>query len=1352
MQLTSLVTVPLRFIRRVLLPLLGLLIIVLAVLLSAAKLALPLFDEQARSLVERAALERGLALTVERLSLDWEGLGPRLTLHNTQIMGASDTAPLQLQTLSLHLDVPQCLFSGQLQFNTLEISGLILHLQRETDARWSLSSLGTKKAADDNTSANWPAWMGMARRVVLRQSELHVLDKMSGLDLSIHALEALFEHGVNAENQPEQRFALKMQLPESLGGLVEMRARLQGVLSDLKTPSGEVWLDTPQLKLPGWRALFASLPNGDLTLPVALSDLPQLQTGELNAQTWFSLKHGELIDVQASFDFSDILLKRTQPVPTDNLPPPTLLTPLASHVNIHLQHQDTRWMFALDTAPKDTVTDKLKLPSLLEKNTTETIQRFSMRREGEILELAAEHIDLSLLRPWLIATPILPETLRRSLQRHQPLGIAHDMRLRLDLSPDIPSAQGHARLTELGWQGYDNLPGATGVDAQLWLDGTRALLRLDSENISIDSMGQLRERLRFQNLQGDVAIFLPTADTPDARNKIAIHGLKLTNPDLALALDLRLDLPSEASPLIDARGSLSNVATERIPAYLPIKEMDKDTLDWLDLALAGSQGFVPYADLRLYGALEQFPYFLHDSGHFSVRVDFEHLNLNYAPLPAPGWPAAEKLYGQLAFINNGLSGSIQQGQIKGVMLDQGTLAIPDFDMPRLQLALDLHGQSEQMLDVLKHSPLLNSPKDLDDLKLSGAAELKLDMGIQLSSRDPIPDRVEGWFTPQNARLETFGLDFSKLNGSLHFINLDFDSDKLTAQFKQNPASIQVSSHLGANIPRSERGYHIEVDTETQLSDWFEAPAPSILEKLGGQFPLNAKLVLSDDPLNNPKMQTELASSLRGLQIDLPAPLHKPAEEARPTTARLIFEHAKLERIDLNQPQQLEAQFKLNAQGITAGNIHFGSNNYGKPAELKAQELLLSGTLDSLDVDAWMTALTQDNPQENSVLPPSLRLSNKIQQLRALDTVWSNVAIEGTHTAQGWNIELDAPNISGQLIMPPQPSLAAPLDIQLSRLMFAENKDDTRVTPALEKKRVPSPIDPASLPFLHLNIRELSYGDTKVGEIDLRAAPQPAASTPQGTSAWLIEPLKINAPNLTLQGKAAWQRSAEGHPLSTLELDLNSDNVGAALTHLGIKHSLREGTLDESKISLSWPGGLHQFDWGGAHGQGQIQVLDGKIDKVELGAGRVLGLISLTELPRRLALDFGDVFGNGLHFERLTSEMSLRDGLLNTQKFELASSALKLKVSGHSNILDQTLHYQMEATPSLGNVLPIVGTVAGGPIIGGATFVAQKLFELAGGSFMTMNYQISGTWENPIIERRQAPAEDKPNDTPQQIAP
>ncbi len=1349
MQLSSLITAPLRFARRVLLPLFGVLVILLAVLLSVARLALPLFDEQARNLVERTAYARGLALKVERLSLDWEGLGPRLSLHNTRIQGhdnsVGETTPLELQTLSLHFDLPQSLLSGQLQFDTLELRGLVLHLQRDQEARWGLSSLRARPPNDsksgDATPASWPAWMGMARRVILSQSQLHLVDEISGLKLDIHALDALFEQGTNAHGEPEQHFVLKMQLPESLGGMSELRAHLQGTLADLARPSGELWLHTPQLKLPGWRALFASLPNGDLALPVALSDLPQLKTGEVAGETWLSLKHGALTDLQASLDFNDVLLKRPQLIPAHDLPPSALLAPLASHVNLHLQHQDALWTLDLDTVPKAGGLDQGSASTL-------PVQRFSMRREGHELALAAAHIDLSLLRPWLIATPILPEAMRRALQGHRPLGTVQDMHLQLDLSQEPPLTQGNLRVTDFGWQGNEDLPGVTGLDAQAWLDGRRALLRLASEDISIDSAGHVRERLRFKRLHGDVALFLARPDTRNPRSKLAIHHLQLNNPDLELALDLRLDLPLGGSPLIDAQGRLDKVPTGRIPAYLPVKVLEKEALAWLDLALADSKGFVPHAAIRLHGALDQFPHFPDNSGQFSIIADFEHLNLNYAPLPAPGWPAAENLYGQLSFINNGFSGVIQSGQLKGVILDKGILAIPSYDHPRLALELNLHGQSEHMLDVLKHSPLFKSPKDLEAIKLSGAAKLDLNMSIRLDLRDSIPDRVEGWYTPHHARLQTFGLDFTKLNGTLHFVNLDFDSDNLNAELKQSPVSIKVRSQLSPDTAASERGYHIQLATTTQLSDWLQ-PAPPILQKLPGRFPVDAHLILSDDPLNHPQMNLDLRSDLAGLSINLPAPLHKSADAIRPSEARLSFTQGKLSQISLRQPGQLEGQFKLGKNGISSANVHLGASDEGQRKELINDEIMLSGTLDQLNLDEWLTVYKEQNAQQDSALPATLRINSKIQHLHALGSDWERVAVDGRQNAQGWNIELDAPRISGQLIYPTTPSPAAPVEIKLSRLMFADaanvadasqNQPNTAVAsrPTEPSSVDPDSMDPGSLPPLSLHIAELSHGDIKLHDIRLRAAPQAASTSPKGEAAWIIQPLSAQGRQLGIQGSAAWRRSAEGHAFSTLALEFKSDDVGAALTGLGARHALRKGVLKDSRIDLSWPGGLHQFGWGGAHGQGQFHILNGEIDKVEIGAGRVLGLISLTELPRRLFLDFGDVFGNGLHFDHLDSEMTLNDGLLNTQRFELASSALKLKITGYSNMLEQSLHYQMTATPSLGNVLPIVGVVAGGPIIGGATFVAQKLFEMAGGSFVTLNYQITGTWDKPLIERGNPP--------------
>ena len=46
------------------------------------------------------------------------------------------------------------------------------------------------------------------------------------------------------------------------------------------------------------------------------------------------------------------------------------------------------------------------------------------------------------------------------------------------------------------------------------------------------------------------------------------------------------------------------------------------------------------------------------------------------------------------------------------------------------------------------------------------------------------------------------------------------------------------------------------------------------------------------------------------------------------------------------------------------------------------------------------------------------------------------------------------------------------------------------------------------------------------------------------------------------------------------------------------------------------------------GEVQVRIGSGQLAEVKPGAGRVFGLMSIAALPRRLALDFRDVFGKG----------------------------------------------------------------------------------------------------------------------------
>ncbi len=1266
----------LRFLQRRLLPGLGLLVILLAALLSAARLVLPLFDDKARDWVEQAAFGKGIDLSVEGLALDWSGLSPRLSLRNATLFSAAGDIPFRVSRLSLGLDLPRSLSSGRLQLGNLEIEGVRLQVLRDADGRWQLRGLGS--AAVDSGGTQWPDWMGQARRVQLVGSRLCLHDERSGLDLRIDDIEALFELG-----QAEQRLALRLNLPENLGGRLEVRARSKGGLAGLAQPSGEIWLQSSSLKLAGWGAMLSAMPQDGLPPPILpLTDLPRFETGDLRGQVWMKLQEGALIDARASLDLADWRISSIQAMLAGERE-----VALQSRLDLHLQHHEDDWLLDIEATPR---------------GTREGPQRFSLHRQGKDLAMAAERIDLDLLRPWLVITPILPPELRQGLIHHRPIGSILDLRMRMVLDDASPHVRGKARFQSLGWQGQGYLPDVRGLSGEAWMDGEAALLDLDSPGLSADVHDRLRETLSFDQARGHVALFWAND------LQVSAPDLHLANRDLALDLDLRLDLPSSGETLARIHGRLHDVKAGRIPAYLPVQELSDEAVLWLDQALPHGGGHVPEGRITLVGDLNHFPYYDdREDSLFEVRFGFQNLKLDFAP----GWKPAEGLHGELAFINNGFHGRIDGGSIKGVPLRQGQLGMDDFDHPRLDLRLALDGKVESMLDVLKSSPLIHDREDFDQVKISGPAALLVQAGVRLDSEDRLPSEAEGWLDLHGARLEAFEQRFDHIHGTLHFVDDILDAKDLRARFRDRDARIEIATELHD----TSRAYRIDMDTQTQANDWLDAGS-SWSKRLAGTFPLHASLKIAPPEATGRAVSLDLGSELEGLTIDLPPPYGKPAEARRPTEATLNWRAARLDMLRLTQPGLLDARLRMDGWRLVGAQVRLGEGEASAPDG--DARIAMVGHLPEFDLATWLKVL--DDPQaEGGELPSRIEVSARVDRLHALGGRWEEMQVHGLRDPSAWRFDLDSPRLAGRVKVPHAPTPATPLSIDLTRLVM----QDEDAGPEQE----PPPADPGDIPPLNVNIADLLYGDIRLKDVHLRGVPQPRGL--------LLQDLRADTGHLSLRGEGSWMRvDGTAHQQTRLKLRLASENVGEALKELGFRQALRKGRLEDTQLTLQWPDAPDRFDWATLRGEGQLSVLAGTIENVEPGAGRVLGLLSIAELPRRLMLDFGDVFGEGLRFDRINSKLGFREGLMLTEAMELSGPSAQVIMRGHADMLNKTLHYDMVVVPSLGNVLPIIGTVAGGPLVGGAVFLVQKLFDRLGGEKSGFNYRVTGSWDEPKVER------------------
>lgn len=298
-----------------------------------------------------------------------------------------------------------------------------------------------------------------------------------------------------------------------------------------------------------------------------------------------------------------------------------------------------------------------------------------------------------------------------------------------------------------------------------------------------------------------------------------------------------------------------------------------------------------------------------------------------------------------------------------------------------------------------------------------------------------------------------------------------------------------------------------------------------------------------------------------------------------------------------------------------------------------------------------------------------------------------------------------------------PSL--PLAVDLDRLAFAGRSVDAGTTGGPEAAEQAPP----RIPRMHGRVRELLYGDIALGEARFALVPQ--------TQGIKLEYLSLSSPLLRLNASGDWHQRAAG-PRSDLELTLAGDDIGALLDHLGYAPMIRNGR-GQVHASLNWPGGPAGFGAESVAGEVRLHLEKGSIEEVQPGAGRLLGLFSLHALPRRLLLDFSDVFRKGFHFDSLTGSTRLTAGDAFTDDLVMEGPSARIEVSGRTGLVDKDYDHLVTVVPEVGGSLPLAGGLAWGPQVGAVILVFQKLFKPQIDRATQFQYRVTGSWESPTVQ-------------------
>ncbi len=372
--------------------------------------------------------------------------------------------------------------------------------------------------------------------------------------------------------------------------------------------------------------------------------------------------------------------------------------------------------------------------------------------------------------------------------------------------------------------------------------------------------------------------------------------------------------------------------------------------------------------------------------------------------------------------------------------------------------------------------------------------------------------------------------------------------------------------------------------------------------------------------------------------------------------------------------------------------------------------------------------------------PSL-LSVRAAELTLLSKKITQVVLGASRLNGIWQANIDSEQISGHLSWDDSGQNFGHVTARLGSLIIPETAAND-VVDLLQSRQVH-----AKIPGLDVVAENVELFGKKLGRLELRAK-NVSAQGGSGSDEWQIDALNLFNPDaeLTAQGKwiagsggssgnAGSSKSAnapQAKSQTSLKYQLTLNDSGKLLDRMGYANIISGG---KGKLSgeISWMGSPYSLSMSTLSGVVQLDLQAGQFLKVEPGAAKLLSVLNLQALPRRLMLDFKDVFSEGFSFDQITAEAHIEKGIAKTDNFKMRGIAATVLLNGAVNLVSevQDLHVVVIPEVNAGGASVVYG-LAVNPVIGVGTFLAQLFLRAPLMKAFTFEYHIAGSWKEPDV--------------------
>ena len=1311
---------------------------------------LPHINDWRPDLERMASQSLGVKLRIGQIELRSGGWIPALELRDVRLLDPAGREALRLPRVAAALSA-RSLLALELRFEQLLIDKPELEVRRDARGRIFVAGLDVEQQGDASEAGQAMAdWFFSQHEFVILKGRVRWVDEQRAApplelaDLDLVLRNGLRRHDLRIDASPPaawgQRFSLRGRFTQSL-------LRRPG---ELRHWSGQ---------------LFAELPHADVRELRRHLDLPfELEEGDGALRAWAEIKDGQAQGATLDMGLRAVRLRLGAGMEALELAKiegrlalqqrPDGLSLSATQLGFEgadgLVWPRSNWALNLRRAPAKAGAAAPALPAA-------SAPLIAADWQGG--DLSAQRLDLALMAQIAGRLP-LAEAQRAWLAELAPRGLVSELQARWEGPPSAPrsyrvkagleglslAARAAERPHEVG------RPGLAGASLQLDASERGGQARLAIQDGMVEFPGVFEEpQLPLQRFNAMLEWRVEPRPGKPAALELRVSDVRLANEDLRGELEavwktgaggatgLEQGRGGRFPGLLDLNGRLDQAQAARVARYLPLGVGATAREYVRDAIRAGEARNVQF---KVRGDLWDFPFDAVQQGQFRITTQARDLTLAYVPShaatdAAPAyespWPVMEKLNAELVFERGGMQIKNGAARVLGYELTGVNGGIKDLmHQQTLELEGAGRGPMSELLRFMKLSPVGEwTGHALKEATAGGNAALKLALQIPLADVDRATVKGSVQLAGNDLRLRPDVPLLANARARIEFDRRGVTVQGGAARVLGGDASFEGGSQRDGSLRFSGQG----IATAEALRRASELGAVARLaQSLSGQAAYRLQLGFKEG-------QTEIAltSSLQGMAADLPAPLNKPAEASLPLRYQTTLVGNGRDELRLELGNVLQALYLRDVAAepdrVLAGALALQD----QLPKLPAQGVQLQANLASLNLDAWQAAAQRllgtpagagaADALEGGYAPTQIALRAQALQVSGRSLSKLTAGLSRLPEQNGWRANIDAEQLSGYAELR-QARGAQPGRVyaRLARLSLPKSEADS-VSNLLDQQ-------PSSVPALDIVIEDFELRGKRLGRLEVDAQAQGPLRE------WRLNKLQLKHADAVLNATGHWLAApGESRRRTQLDWKLDVQDGGNLLERMGQGRVLRGGK-GQLAGQLGWSGSPLSPDYPTMTGKLHLALDAGQFLQAEPGVGRLLGILSLQSLPRRLVLDFRDVFSEGFAFDGISGDVKIERGVASSSNLRMNGVQAVVVMEGQADLAQETQDLRVLVVPEINAGGASLAYAAINPAVGLGTFLAQLLLRRPMMAASTREFHVTGTWDDPKVEKveRRADAE------------